>query len=110
MSTVFVTNNTEFELVDGYGGEFYDFKQGEPVEIPLHVAEHIFGYDKDDKMPYLARLGWVKSNADKKKGLELLAKVDIQLEKPKPNQSLSPLVEQVPLPPKAVGGKVLKAV
>jgi hypothetical protein len=109
MSTVFVTNNTDKELTDGYDGVFYEFKKGETVEVPLHIAKHIFGYDDDDKLPYLARLGWIVNSTELKKGIDLLALVDIQLLPPKKNQSLSPLVEQVPLPSaKKGGGKVLK--
>ena len=110
MSTVFVTNNTDYEVCDGYDGKFYDFPKNETVEVPIEIAIHVFGYDQEDKKPYLTRLGWVKSGADYKEGFKSLALVDIQLERPKKNQSLSPLVERVPLPPKKAGGKVLKAV
>jgi hypothetical protein len=42
--------------------------------------------------------------------MELLSKWELSQHKPKMNQSLSPLVEKVPLPShKKVGGKVLDA-
>ena len=111
MTTVFVTNNTDLEVVDGYDGKFYEFKKGVTVEVPVFIAEHVFGYDKEDKFQYLARLGWIKNNLEVKKGLDLLAQVDIQIERPKKNQSLSPLVERVPLPDShQARGKILKAV
>jgi len=111
MSNVFVTNNSEKKLTDGYGGVFYEFKKGETVEIPENVARHIFGYGDPDKEPYLARLGWVISRNDLDKGLEILSQWEISTEPPSKNQSLSPLVERVPLPSaKKGGGKVLKAV
>ena len=111
MTTVFVTNNTEHEVCDGYDGKFYDFPIGECVEVPIDIAIHVFGYDQEDKKPYLTRLGWVKSGTDYKQGFKTLALVDIQLERSKKNQSLSPLVERVPLPDSHLArGKVLKAV
>ena len=111
MSTVFVTNNTDHELCDGYNGQFYDFPKGVPVEVPVEIAVHVFGYDQDDKKPYLTRLGWLKIGQDFKAALRDLEQVDIQIERPKKNQSLSPLVERVPLPDThSARGKVLKAV
>ena len=111
MSTIFVTNNSDKKLTDGYAGVFYEFKKGETVEIPLDVARHVFGYGEDDKEPYLARLGWVISRNDLEKGLEILSQWEFSTEAPKKNQSLSPLVERVPLPTsRKGGGKVLQAV
>ena len=111
MTTVFVTNNTDYEVCDGYNGKFYDFPKGECVEVPIEIAVHVFGYDQEDKKPYLTRLGWLKIGADYKAALKDLALVDIQIERPKKNQSLSPLVERVPLPDShQARGKILKAV
>lgn len=106
---VFVTNNTDEELVDGYHGIVYEFKPGETVEIPEDAASHIFGYGIEDKEPFLARLGWIKTRNDLKEGIKRLSKFEISLSAPaKKNHSLSPLVvEQVPLPPeKAARGKL----
>jgi hypothetical protein len=110
MSNIFVTNNSDKKLTDGLGGVFYEFPKGKTVEIPKEVARHIFGYGDNDKEPYLARLGWIVSKNDLEKGLEILSQWDISTEPPKKNQSISPLVERVPLPAKKVGGKVLQAV
>jgi hypothetical protein len=108
MSNIFVTNNSDQDLKDGFGGVFYDFKKGSTVEIPEDVARHIFGYGDDDKQPYLARLGWAKTSNDLQEGLDRLAKWDLSTQPPEKNQSLSPLVERVPLPSqKRAGGKVL---
>ena len=41
--TVFVTNRSDTALTDGYGGIFYEFLKGKPVEVPVHVAKHVFG-------------------------------------------------------------------
>ena len=111
MSNIFVTNNSDQDLKDGFGGVFYHFKKGSTTEIPEEVARHIFGYGDDDKQPYLARLGWAKTANDLDDGLARLSKWDLSTEPPKKNQSLSPLVERVPSPSqKKVGGKVLQAV
>jgi hypothetical protein len=110
MSVIFVTNNSDKKLTDGFGGVFYEFPKGKTVEIPEEVARHVFGYGDDNKEPYLARLGWIVSRNDLDKGLEILAQWDISTQPPKKNQSISPLVERVPLPAKKVGGKVLQAV
>ena len=108
MSNIFVTNRSDKKLKDGFAGVFYSFPKNETVEIPEEVARHIFGYGDENKEIYLARLGWIVSHNDLEKGLELLTKWDISTEPPKKNQSLSPLVERVPLPSsKRAGGKIL---
>jgi hypothetical protein len=108
---IFVTNNSDQDLKDGFGGVFYDFKIGSTIEIPEEAAKHIFGYNNPDKQHYLARLGWAKTTNDLADGLDRLAKWDLSTTPPEKNQSLSPLVERVPLPSqKKAGGKVLKAV
>ena len=110
MSVIFVTNNSDKVWKDGYAGKFYTFGKGETVEVPIEVAKHVFGYGDDNKEPYLARLGWITTSNDLDKGLELLSKWEFSTEPPKKNQSLSPLVERVPLEVvKSRGGKVLSA-
>lgn len=105
--TVFVTNRSDTVLRDGYGGVFYDFVKDKTVEIPIHVAQHVFGYGKTNKEPNLARLGWIRSHADLAKGLELLAQFDISEQQPEQNRSLPSAVSVVPLRvEKSAGGKV----
>ena len=105
--TVFVTNRSDTVLRDGYGGVFYEFVKDKPVEIPLHVAQHVFGYGNPNKEHFLARLGWIKSHADLQTGLELLARFDISEQQPEQNRSLPSAVSVVPLRiEKSVGGKV----
>ena len=104
---VFVTNRSNTVLRDGYGGVFFDFVKDKTVEVPLHVAQHVFGYGKPDKEPFLARLGWINSHADVQAGLELLAQFDISEQQPEQNRSLPSAVSVVPLRvEKSVGGKV----
>jgi hypothetical protein len=105
---IYVTNNSDQDLRDGFGGVFYDFKKGATVEISEEAARHIFGYGKEDKTTHLARLGWIKTANDFQEGLDRLAQWNLSTQPPKKNQSLSPLVERVPLPSqKRAGGKVL---
>jgi hypothetical protein len=111
MSTIFVTNNSDKKLVDGFAGKFYEFLPGKTVEIPIEAANHIFGYEDSNKEPYLARLGWLKNSNEIEDALKVFAKWELTTEPPKKNQSLSPLVEKVPLPSeRKVGGKILQAV
>jgi hypothetical protein len=108
MTSIFVTNGTEKKLVDGFGGVKYEFKPGETVEVPIEVAKHVFGYGYEDKEPFLARLGWIKTTNDLEEGFILLSKWTFSDKPPQKNQSLSPLVERVPLQVvKSAKGKVL---
>lgn len=110
MSTIFVTNNSDKKLQDGYVGVKYEFAPGDTVEIPVEAARHIFGYGIEDKQSNLVRLGWMKTQEDRDAGLERLALWDLSDQAPVKNQSLSPLVERVPLTSvKKLGGKVLNA-
>ena len=95
-------------MKDGFSGIFYEFLPGKTLEIPEEAAAHIFGYGDSDKQPYLARLGWAKTSNDLDEGLKILSQWELSTEPPKKNQSLSPLVERVPLPAqKRAGGKIL---
>ena len=107
MEMIFVTNNTNIELSDGFSGIPYLFVPGTTTEIPADAARHIFGYGDPDKVPYLVRLGWIKSMNDKSQGLEIFEKWELSDQAPKKNQPVSPLVERVPLTSvKRTGGKI----
>jgi hypothetical protein len=97
MSTIFVTNNSDKILKDGFCGQFWTFKIGETVELHEDAARHIFGYKVEDKEPFLARLGWIKTTNDLEDGLARLAMWEFSSEPQKKNHSLSPVVERVPL-------------
>ncbi len=107
--SIYVTNNSDKPLKDGFAGIQYEFKVGETVEIPLDAAQHIFGYGKKDKLPTITRLGWAKTMNELEEALARLAQWELSENPPKENHVLSPVVDKVPLPKKA-GGKVLKAV
>jgi hypothetical protein len=106
MSTVYVTNRWEKPVAFDYAFKPYTFAVGETVEVPVEVANHIFGYGAEDKEPYMARLGLIKTRNDIPDGLKIIAKFEIADTPPSQDRSLSPAVERVPLPPlKGSGGK-----
>jgi len=49
MSSVWILNKTSEELTDKWAGETYKFPPNIPVEVPVEVAIHTFGYLKNDK-------------------------------------------------------------
>jgi len=109
MSIIYVTNNSDKILKDGYCGQFWTFKIGETVELHEDAARHIFGYKVEDKEPFLARLGWIRTANDLEDGLERLSKWQFSSEPPKKNHE-SPVVERVPLRAvKQTEGKVRSA-
>jgi hypothetical protein len=102
MTTLFVRNNGDDRLVDSFNGETFDFTPGKEVEIPELAAKHIFGYDDDNKEPYLVRLGWMKMNTDFPLAMERLSKFSFSREPSKPVHVSAPVVERVAAPmPKA---------
>ena len=102
MTTLFVRNNGDHQLVDSFNGTTYDFAVGKEVEIPETAAKHIFGYGDDNKEPYLVRLGWMKMNTDYPVAMERLGKFSFSRESSKPVHVSAPVVERVAAPmPKA---------
>lgn len=95
---VWVNNTSQEFLVDYWDGKAYSFSPNKAIEVPDHVAKHIFGYGLEDKVPVLARLGWTKTYLDVPKALERLNKFVITTEKPQTYHVSSPVVERVPFP------------
>jgi hypothetical protein len=93
---VWVHNKGQEFLVDHWDGKPYSFSPNKPIEVPDHVARHIFGYGLEDKVPVLARLGWTQTLVDVPKAMERLNKFVITSEKPQPYHATSPVVDQVP--------------
>lgn len=111
MNTVYVTNKSDKVLVDEYAYKTIKFPVNEPVEVPVEVARHIFGYMQMDKTPAMVRLGLVITTNDLEAGLQRLAKFEITEDKPQQDRFLSPGDDLVtPLVPLArVGRKVVNA-
>ena len=61
---IYVTNKGAHALIDHFDGQPYEFPPDTCIGIPEEVAQHIFGYGDDNKIPYLARHGWMKMNTD----------------------------------------------
>ena len=96
--SIFVTNNSDQDLKDGFGGVFYNFVQGSTVEIPEQAAKHIFGFGAENKEPYLARLGFIRLHSEIEQGLEKLAQFEITSELSQQDRSLPSAVGVVALP------------
>jgi len=96
-----VVNRSDEELEDGFAGVRYRFPVGEPVEIPVEAARHIFGYGEEDREPFLVRLGWIETRKDLPKGLKRLDRFEISEAN---HHALSPVVSRVPLPDRRRGG------
>ena len=94
---MWVTNNSEHDLEDGYNGKRYLFAKGVPVEVPPVVCNHVFGYGEDNKEPHLRRLGWMLTNTDLPKAKERLACFVFSSTRPNVHV-LSPVVDAAPVP------------
>ena len=109
MTTVYVTNRGEKALIDEYAYKTYKFPVNEPVEVGVDVARHLFGYEQEDKVPAMVRIGLCKSTNEIEEALDKLAKFEITLEKPKQDRFLSPGDDLVtPLVPKAQRGRTVE--
>lgn len=92
--TVYVTNKSDNNLVVNYAYNKVEFPVGKPVEVPLALAQFIFGHGVTDKEACLVRLGWVSLHSELEQGLERLSKFAI---------SDKPLIEEDSSLPSAVG-------
>ena len=110
MSSVWVLNKTSDTLIDGWDGQKYEFLPRKPVEVPLIVAQHVFGFGLEDKTEALVRLGWTKTANDKPEGLARLNKFEISETRPQAHRETSPTVDRTPLPvPRRGEGKGTQA-
>ena len=98
MELLYVTNNSDKELVATFSFESYKFPANETVALSPEAAQHIFGYGKENKEPYLARLGFIRLHSELEQALEKLSKFEISTEPPtEKNRSLPSAVGVVPL-------------
>ena len=88
---VFVTNNSKQTLEDGYAGKRYVFQPGRTIEIPIDAAAHIFGYGRDDKIPHLVRLGWLRMSNEVDLAMKKLGEFSFREETPKRVHASSPV-------------------
>jgi hypothetical protein len=108
-NTMYVTNRTDKPLNVEYGCQPVCFPVNQKVRISEDAARHIFGYGSENKEPFMAAIGLIQTTNDIPQGLERLAKFEIVPCEPEKNHSLSPVVEQVPLPARRAGGKSFAA-
>ena len=95
--TVFVTNEDTLPFTDHWDGKPINFPPGETVEVPRHVAVHIFGYGDEDKVPYLTRLGWTKTLNDLPAAMQRLNLFKISNTAPEIRRQLSPVADSPPV-------------
>jgi hypothetical protein len=106
---VWVTNTGDEFFVAHWDSKAYSFLPGKHVELPKGVAQFIFGYGVEDKVPTLARLGWTKFATDVPAALERLDKFVISETQPTTYHNASPVVDRVPFPASRQGrGKDFK--
>ena len=94
MELLYVTNNSDKELVATFSFESYKFSANETVALSPEAAQHIFGYGEEN-------------NSELEQALEKLSKFEISTEPPtEKNRSLPSAVGVVPLRvEKRAGGK-----
>jgi hypothetical protein len=88
---IYVTNNGKKALTDYFDGKPYVFEPGKSVSIPVEVAEHIFGYGKDDKLPNLIRLGWIRISSEMDSAMQRLGEFSFSMNPPQTIHSSSPV-------------------
>ena len=98
MSVIYVTNMGSQHASGRFCNQNYDFPPGVCVETPLEIAQHIFGYGDDNKIPYLARHGWMKMNTDYDAAMKRLGNFSFSRE-PVTTSHLSALVVERVAPP-----------
>ena len=99
---IYVTNKGAHTLTDRYDGHEYEFPPDTCIGIPEEVAQHIFGYGDDNKIPYLARHGWMKMNTDYDAAMKRLSEFAFSRE-PVNTSHLSALVVERVAPPHPKG-------
>lgn len=62
-------------IIGRYNGKDYLFPYGEPVNVHLEVARHVFGLGLDDKSAALARLGWARTSDELPDAIERLSNI-----------------------------------
>ncbi len=70
-----INKNPGKPIVGRFNGKDYTFKTNVPLDVPQIVAQHIFGFNLDDKMPCLNRLGWMQVSTEYDEGMAKLANV-----------------------------------
>jgi hypothetical protein len=63
------------EIRGRFNGKDYVFPYGEPVNVHVEVAKHLFGLGSDDKSAAFARLGWAKSSDELTEAMERIINI-----------------------------------
>lgn len=95
---MFVTNKWDKDVKAEFEFKWYDFPKGKTVEVSEDCARHIFGFDQEDKLQNMIRLGWIRTNNDFEESIKIYEHFVFSHEPPRRNHSTPPVVERVPLP------------
>ena len=110
MNTVWVSNKSTETIIGGWDGKKYEFLPRKPVEVPVALAQHYFGFGSTDKSDALTRLGWIKTANDLPGALAKLDMFEITDTRPQGYRETSPTVDRTPLPvPRQGEGKGTRA-
>ena len=103
--SLWVTNEGSTSLTETFRGKEFSFLPGVPTQIPLDMAEGVFGHYSKDKTEFLARLGWIKYNSDVPAALERLAQFQISEELPVKPRLVASAGGVVPLKVERLAGR-----
>jgi hypothetical protein len=72
-----IVNESDVIIEGRYDGQDYEFRIGQPVDVRVAVAHHIFGFMGDEQAKFRAflRLGWMQTNTDIKAAKKKLDKI-----------------------------------
>jgi hypothetical protein len=84
-----VTNNSGQDIKGMYEGNVYLFKNGQPLDVHIVVAQHIFDFGREDKLKCFHRMGWVDHINTYEQAMERLSKISFD-EVPSPTLDISP--------------------
>lgn len=73
-----ITNKSDAVVEGRYDGKDYEFRIGEPVDVTIQAAHHIFGFAGTDqaKVTAFLRLGWMQVNTDIRVAKKRLEKIE----------------------------------
>jgi hypothetical protein len=97
MISVWVINKGTEKIDGGWDGKKYEFLPRKPVEVPVALAQHYFGFGLIDKSDALVRLGWIKTANDLPGAMAKLNTFEITETRPQGYRETSPTVDRTPL-------------
>jgi hypothetical protein len=110
MLEFWLTNEDSSPFTVRYWSEELTFPAGETIKITKEMADIVFCYFSDDKLPALIRLGWSKYNSDVPAAMKRFEKIKISDKPPVKTRLVASAGGPVPLRvEKAAGRKACPA-